>query len=106
RTDHRHAPPDPATIRLHKEEGSSLVESSNATDVSYHAVRAYYDIHSTLRQRHPDLLLEVCNDGGRMVDFGSAAHADYFSITDTYDPISNRRAFYDTSYMLPAAMLE
>jgi hypothetical protein len=41
-----------------------------------------------------------------MVDFGSAAHGDYFSITDTYDPLSNRRAFYDTSYMLPAAMLE
>jgi alpha-galactosidase len=41
-----------------------------------------------------------------MVDFGSAAHADYFSITDTYDPLSNRRAFYDTSYMLPPAMLE
>jgi len=41
-----------------------------------------------------------------MVDFGSAAHADYFSITDTYDPLSNRRAFYDTSFMLPPAMLE
>jgi alpha-galactosidase len=52
------------------------------------------------------LLLEVCNDGGRMVDFGSAAHADYFSITDTYDPLSNRRAFYDTSHVLPNAMLE
>ena len=37
-----------------------------------------------------------------MVDFGSAAHGDYFSITDTYDPLSNRRAFYDTSYVLPA----
>jgi alpha-galactosidase len=41
-----------------------------------------------------------------MVDFGSAAHGDYFSITDTYDPLSNRRAFFDTSYTLPAAMLE
>ncbi len=106
RTDHPHGPSDPATVKVHQEEGSSLVESSNATDVSYHAVRAYYDIHSSLRKRHPDLLLEVCNDGGRMVDFGSAAHADYFSITDTYDPLSNRRAFYDTSHVLPAAMLE
>jgi hypothetical protein len=52
------------------------------------------------------LLLEICNDGGRMVDFGSAAHGDYFSITDSYDPLSNRRAFYDTSYTLPAAMVE
>lgn len=39
-------------------------------------------------------------------DFGSAAHADYFSITDTYDPVSNRRAFYDASHLLPSAMLE
>ncbi len=41
-----------------------------------------------------------------MVDFGSAAHGDYFSITDTYDPLSNRRAFYDASHLLPSAMLE
>ena len=41
-----------------------------------------------------------------MVDFGSAAHGDYFSITDTYDPLSNRRAFFDASYVLPPAMLE
>jgi Glycosyl hydrolase family 36 C-terminal domain len=50
--------------------------------------------------------LEICNDGGRMVDFGSASHGDYFSITDTYDPLSNRRAFYDASFVLPSAMLE
>jgi alpha-galactosidase len=87
-------------------DGSDLVLSSNSTDVSYHAVRSYYSIHDQLRRAHPDLLLEICNDGGRMVDFGSAAHGDYFSITDSYDPLSNRRAFYDASFVLPAAMLE
>jgi alpha-galactosidase len=106
RTDHPHAPADPATTKTHPGWGSSWVESSSSTDVSYHAVRAYYDIHSALRKLYPDLLLEVCNDGGRMVDFGSAAHADYFSITDTYDPLSNRQAFYDASHVLPPAMLE
>ena len=50
---------------------------------------------SGLARDHPGLLFEVCNDCGRMVDFGSALHGDYFSITDTYDPLSNRRAFYD-----------
>jgi alpha-galactosidase len=69
-------------------------------------VRAYYDIHENLRKQHPGLLLEICNDGGRMVDFGSASHGDYLSITDTYDPLSNRRAFYDASFVLPPAMLE
>jgi len=106
RTDHPHAAPDPLKICVYKDWGSYFVDSTNSTDVSYHAVRAYYDIYSKLRKDHPGLLFEICNDGGRMVDFGSAAHGDYFSITDTYDPLSNRRAFYDTSHVLPAAMLE
>jgi alpha-galactosidase len=106
RTDHPHAAPDPLNKCIYKSWGAYWVDSSNSTDVSYHAVRAYYDIYSKLRKDHPGLLFEICNDGGRMVDFGSAAHGDYFSITDTYDPLSNRRAFYDTSHVLPAAMLE
>ena len=106
RIDHPAAPPDPATLRVYEDSGYVWVDSSNSTDVSYHATRAYYGIYERLRTAHPQLLLEVCNDGGRMVDFGSAAHGDYLSITDTYDPLSNRRAFYDASYVLPPAMLE
>ena len=106
RTDHPHAAPDPLNRCIYKTWGAYFVDSSNSTDVSYHAVRAYYDIYSKMRQQHPGLLFEICSDGGRMVDFGTAAHGDYFSITDTYDPLSNRRAFYDTSHVLPAAMLE
>lgn len=106
RADHPHAPIDPVDMKRYQDTGSIWVESSNSTDVSYHATRSYYDIYSRLRREHPGLLLEVCNDGGRMVDFGSAAHGDYFSITDTYDPLSNRRAFYDSSFVLPPAMLE
>ena len=106
RSDHPHAPPDPAHTRIYEDSGFLWADSSNATDVSYHATRAYYDIQSRLRKEYPALLLEICNDGGRMVDFGSAAHGDYFSISDAYDPLSNRRAFYDASYVLPPAMLE
>ncbi len=106
RTNHPHAPPDRTNMKIRSSGSSFWVESSNSTDVSYHAVRSYYEIYSVLRKNHPDLLLEVCNDGGRMVDFGSASHADYFSITDAYDPVSNRQAFYDASHVLPPAMLE
>jgi alpha-galactosidase len=106
RNDHPHAPPNRSTMKIQKEGVSDFVLADNSTDVSYHAVRAYYDIYAHTRAEHPGLIFEICNDGGRMVDFGSAAHGDYFSITDTYDPLSNRRAFYDTSYLLPAAMLE
>lgn len=106
RSDHPHAPPNRSTMHVIYDWGSYFVMADNSTDVSYRAVRSYYDLYEQLRREHPGLLLEICNDGGRMVDFGSAAHGDYFSTTDTYDPLSNRRAFYDASYMLPAAMLE
>jgi hypothetical protein len=106
RAGHPAEAPDEPTLRITEDSGYVWVDASNATDVSYHATRAYYAIYEQLRRRHPSLLLEICNDGGRMVDFGSAAHGDYFSITDTYDPLSNRRAFYDASYVLPPAMLE
>jgi alpha-galactosidase len=106
RSNHPHAAADPKNTRITNAASSFFVDGPNSTDVSYHAVRAYYSIYSTLRKNHPGILLEICNDGGRMVDFGSAAHGDYLSITDTYDPLSNRRAFYDTSHVLPHAMLE
>jgi alpha-galactosidase len=106
RDDHPHAPPNRSTMKVIHDSGANFVIASNSTDVSYHAVRGYYSIQERMRREHPSLLFEICNDGGRMVDFGSAAHGDYFSITDTYDPLSNRRAFYDASYMLPPAMLE
>lgn len=96
----------PANVRIYQDSGYLWADSADATDVSYRATRAYYNIYASLRRHHPELLLEICNDGGRMVDLGSAAHGDYFSITDTYDPISNRRAFYDASYVMPPAMLE
>ena len=106
RSDHPAAPPEPGTLRVTEDSGYLWVEGSNSTDVSYYASRGYYAIYEQLRARHPRLLLELCNDGGRMVDFGSAAHGDYFSTTDTYDPLSNRRAFFDASHVLPPAMLE
>jgi hypothetical protein len=106
RDDHPHAPPDRSTMKITHDAGFDFVNATNSTDVSYHAVCAYYSIYEQIRRAHPGLLLEICNDGGRMVDYGSAAHGDYFSITDTYDPLSNRRAFYDASYLLPAPMLE
>jgi hypothetical protein len=106
RTDHPHAPPPAGAITTIRGSGVAMPDTSNSTDVSYHATRAYYEIYSHLRKQHPDLLFEICDDGGRMVDFGSASHGDYFSITDAYDPLSNRRAFYDASQVLPPAMLE
>jgi hypothetical protein len=77
-----------------------------ASDVAARATEAYYRIYDTLRRENPSLLFEDCVNGGRMVDFGVLRRVNYISITDSYDPISNRRAFYDSSYLLPPAQCE
>jgi len=76
------------------------------TDVALRASQAYYRIYDTLRRENPNLLFEDCVNGGRLVDFGVLQRVHYISITDTYDPLSNRRAFWDASYVLPASACE
>ncbi|HVV72730.1 MAG TPA: alpha-galactosidase [Verrucomicrobiae bacterium] len=92
-----------------------IVDSCNRTghshtespaDVAYRATRGYYYVYDQLRKAHPRLLFENCVNGGRTVDFGIVRRTHYISITDTYDPMSNRRAFYDASYPLPPSMCE
>ncbi|MBI1178589.1 alpha-galactosidase [bacterium] len=80
--------------------------TASPTDIAYHATRGYYEIYDQLRKEHPKLLFEDCVNGGRMVDFGVVQRTHYISITDSYDPLSNRRAFYDASYPLPPSMCE
>ena len=106
RSDHPHATCDPQKVHRYLDGEFIWLDGANSTDVSYHATRAYYEMYAQLRREHSGLLLEICSDGGRMIDFGGAAHADYFSTVDSYDPTSNRQAFYDASHVLPSAMLE
>jgi hypothetical protein len=82
------------------------LHTDSATDTAYQATRGYYQVYDGLRIRRPTLLLEDCVNGGHTVDYGILRRTHYVSITDTYDPLSNRRAFYDASYALPPSMCE
>jgi alpha-galactosidase len=80
--------------------------TASRADIAFRAARGYYAVYDQLRAEHPHLLFEDCVNGGRTVDFGIVRRTHYISITDTYDPLSNRRAFYDASYPLPPSMCE
>ena len=96
---------DQRTI-MDKCERTNHLHTTSRTDIAYQGARGYYHIYDTLRADNPNLLFEDCINGGRMVDFGVVKRTHYISITDVYDPLSNRRAFYDSSYPLPPSMCE
>ncbi len=80
--------------------------TASSADIAYQAARGYYSVYDQLRNEHPKLMFEDCVNGGHTVDFGIVRRAHYISITDAYDPLSNRRAFYDASFPLPPSMCE
>ena len=75
--------------------------TASPIDVAYHSAQGYYQVQDGLRSRFPNLLLEDCCNGGNLVDYGILRRTHYVSITDVYDPVSNRRAFFDSSYAMP-----
>ena len=75
-------------------------------DTGYRAAHGYYGVYDALRAENPTLLFENCVNGGQMVDYGVVRRTHYICITDIYDPLSNRKAFYDSSYALPPCMCE
>ena len=112
--DMRRAVPE-FTLDLLEHDQHLIVESCNrpdhrhtasAIDVAYHATLGYYRVQDGLRSAFGNLLFEDCCNGGNLVDYGILRRTHYVSITDTYDPLSNRQAFYDASYALPPAMCE
>jgi alpha-galactosidase len=80
--------------------------TSSPIDISYHAALGHYKVQDTLRAKFPNLIFEDCDSGGHLVDYGTLRRSHYISIIDNYDPISNRKAFYDASYALPASACE
>jgi hypothetical protein len=87
-------------------EKDTHLHTMSRADAGYRAAQGYYHVYDALRADNPILLFENCVNGGHMVDYGAVRRCHYISITDTYDPLSNRRAFYDAAYALPPAMCE
>jgi hypothetical protein len=79
---------------------------NNSGDISLRNARAYYQILDTWKADFPYLILENCVMGGRMLDYGLIQHCNYSCVGDDYDPMSLRQGFYDTSYAMPARILE
>ena len=79
--------------------------TASPIDVAYHATLGYYQVQDQLRASYPDLVFEDCCDGGHIVDYGIMQRTHYISITDTYDPLSNRRAIYDSTYAVPPSIV-
>jgi alpha-galactosidase len=73
---------------------------------SYAAVKGFYDMVDGLQQQIPGFQWENCACGGRIKDYGAMERSVKIFNSDTYTPLDNRRAFYDSSFALDPIQIE
>jgi alpha-galactosidase len=78
---------------------------NNSGDISIRCAKGFYEATDTFRNDY-GILIESGVMGGRILDYGLMKHCHYTGISDDYDPMSNRQAFYDISHAMPSRILE
>jgi alpha-galactosidase len=82
--------------RSFSEPGWSNAPAGQARELWYRHVMAVYFIMDTLRERHPDLMIESCASGGGRVDLGILQRTDQVWMSDNtlpYDDLLMTHAF-------------
>jgi alpha-galactosidase len=72
---------------------------------SYAATKGFYAMLEQLGREIPNFQPENCCSGGRIKDFGAMKYAVKVFLTDTYEELHVRQAFYDSSYAFAPAQL-
>jgi alpha-galactosidase len=75
-------------------------------DGSYARTIGYYKVMETLREAFPRLVLENCDAGGCIKDFGAMSRAHYIVTTDDLSSLSDRMSIYDTTFVFPPRVLQ
>jgi alpha-galactosidase len=77
-----------------------------AGDGNFAHVRALYEVLQTIRDLHPDLLIENCSGGGHRLDFGMARYTDVGWMDDRTGPSAHvRHNLGGLSTVFPGAYL-
>lgn len=75
-------------------------------DGEYSSTLGLYEVLDWLRDRHTELIIEDCSNGGHMLDYGIARRTHLASLSDLNQPVDNRRSLYGATYPFPAQMCE
>ncbi|OCT15421.1 hypothetical protein A8709_15180 [Paenibacillus pectinilyticus] len=76
------------------------------TDTMYWNATGFYELLDYLYANITAFRYENCNAGGNLKDFATLKRSSVVYSTDVYDPLSNRKVFYDASYAIPSLQLQ
>lgn len=81
--------------------GSTYLPANRQTHFWVEYTHALYNIYEKIREKYPNLIMQVCSAGGGRVDFGSLKYHDEFWASDNTDPLKRIYMQYSTNLIYP-----
>ena len=75
-------------------------------DGSYARTLGYYKVQDALIKKFSDLILENCDAGGCIKDYGAMSRAHYVVTTDDLGSLADRMGIYDSTFAFPPMVLQ
>ena len=81
--------------------GSTYLPSGKQMHFWMEYTKGLYSIYEKIREKYPELILQVCSSGGGRIDFGSLKYHDEFWTSDNTDALQRIYMQYSTNLIYP-----
>ena len=82
--------------------GSSYLPVEKQSHFWYEYTQGLYSVYEKLRNKYPDLIIQLCSSGGGRVDYGALKYHDEFWASDNTNAVNRIYIQYGTSHFFPA----
>ena len=81
--------------------GSEHLPADRQTHFWYDYVKGLYAVYARIREKHPDIEIQLCSSGGGRVDFGALKYHDEFWTSDNTNAVDRIFIQYGTNTIYP-----
>ena len=82
--------------------GSEYLSADNQTHFWYEYVKGLYNVYERIRNKYPDITIQLCSSGGGRLDFGALKYHDEFWASDNTNALDRIYIQYATNLLFPA----
>jgi alpha-galactosidase len=81
--------------------GSEYLPADRQTHFWYDYVQGLYAAYARIREKHPDIEIQLCSSGGGRIDFGALKYHDEFWTSDNTNAVDRLFIQYGTNTIYP-----
>lgn len=82
--------------------GSEYLSKEKQTHFWYEYVKGLYNVYERIRNKYPDIEIQLCSSGGGRLDFGALKYHDEFWTSDNTNALDRIFIQYGTNLFFPA----